>query len=397
MTSRRPPVLVLGSSLTVLGVIRLLRRGGFEPYVATDAPPIVRRSRAYRPAPPSAGGARAADDLNAYLDGLPFERAVVVPCSDEWTTRIARRPHETADRFPASVAPIGAIDRLIDKWHLAEAMREARLPHPETIALDERTDLSALSDSILEDAFIKPRDSETFLRRFHVKAFRVSSRAEISARLAEILPYGLKVQLQEYVRGPPANHYFVDGFIDRNGQVLGLIARRRIRMYPADFGNSSYMKTIALDAIPDAVKTVTGLLAHVGYRGVFSAELKQDSRDGVFRLLEVNVRPWWFVEFAGRCGVDVMTMAVRDALHEPSIPATGYDVGRRCVYPAYDWDACLTLRRQGKLSLLEWMGSWAMADQPVFRWTDPLPAIGSTMASLDRHLFHADRREHRRQ
>jgi D-aspartate ligase len=396
MVSRHPPVLVFGSSLTVLGAIRLLWRAGYDAYVATDALPIVRRSRAYRAAPPSAGGARAGDDLGAYLEGLPFERAVLLPCSDEWTLEVARHAGALSARFPSSVPRIDVAERLIDKWHLAEALRETGLPHPQTIALDANTDLSALPDSMLEASFIKPRDSEIFHRRFHVKAFRVGSRAEIAARLAEILPYGLSVQLQDYVRGPADNHYFVDGFIDRDGKVLGLLARRRLRMYPLDFGNSSYMETVALDAIPDAVHTVTALLAYVGYRGVFSAELKRDSRDNVLRLLEVNVRPWWFVEFAGRCGVDVIDMAVRDALHEPSIAATRYDVGRHCVYPAYDWDACLTLRREGKLSLFEWISSWVRSDQPVFDWTDPYPSIGSALATLGRRVTNPERRKRRR-
>jgi len=47
---------------------------------------------------------------------------------------------------------------------------------------------------------------------------------------------------------------------------------------------------------------------------VFSAEFKFDERDGLFKILEVNARPWWYVDFAARCGVDVCRMAYRDAL-----------------------------------------------------------------------------------
>ena len=54
--------------------------------------------------------------------------------------------------------------------------------------------------------------------------------------------------------------------------------------------------------------------AQSSYRGIFSAEFKRDPRDGLFKLLEVNARPWWFVDFAVRCGVDVCRMAYDDAL-----------------------------------------------------------------------------------
>ena len=32
-----------------------------------------------------------------------------------------------------------------------------------------------------------------------------------------------------------------------------------------------------------------------------------------FKILEINARPWWYVELASRCGVDVCTMSYRDA------------------------------------------------------------------------------------
>ena len=53
VTSPRPPVLVLGSGLTVLGAIRLLGRAGFAPLVVSDRPGIAKKSRWYRAAPPS--------------------------------------------------------------------------------------------------------------------------------------------------------------------------------------------------------------------------------------------------------------------------------------------------------------------------------------------------------
>ena len=44
-------------------------------------------------------------------------------------------------------------------------------------------------------------------------------------------------------RARPRDHYFVEGFMDRDGRVCGMLARRRIRMYPKDFGNSTSTET----------------------------------------------------------------------------------------------------------------------------------------------------------
>lgn len=386
MSSRDVPVLVFGTGLTVLGTIRLLHWSGTPFWVVGDGGELASRSRWFRTAPPSTSGADPARDLPAYLAGLPVERAVLLPCSDAWVERVAAVVDRVEPRFVASVSPPATLERLVDKWHLAELLRELGLPHPRTVPIAATQDLDQLPAEVLQGAFLKPRDSLNFFARFGVKAFRLSSKAELRQCLERVAGTGLEVQLQEYVPGPPTNHYFVDGFVDRAGRMPGVQARRRLRMYPPDFGNSTSFESIPPAEVQPAVDAMTRLLGHLRFRGVFSAEFKRDARDGVFRLIEVNVRPWWYVEFAGRGGMDVTAMAVRDALGEPVEPSPPSRAGRRCVYPYYDYFACRQGLREGTLTLGGWLRSWLSAEQPVFRWSDPWPAVSSVVEILFRRL-----------
>ena len=383
MPPPRPPVLVLGSGLTVLGVIRLLTRAGLTPLVVGDQPGVAGKSRWYQSAPASRAGVAPETDLATWLDGLPLERAVVMPCSDHWALRVAECAPALGGRFPSSLPSFSSLHSIVDKGELARLLDELSLPHPQTLPVNDPADLAAWSDSTRTDVFIKPRDSAPFFRQFGVKAFRVSSRAELEARFAEARRYDLAVQLQEYVPGPASNHYYVEGFIDRDGRRRALFIRQRLRMYPPDFGNSTVFVSVPPTTIPDAVESLGKLLSHVHYRGIFSAEFKRDDRTGVCKLIEVNARPWWFVEFAGQCGVNVAEMAVLDALGETVPAVTEYRVGKSCVYPYYDYFACRDLHRAGGLSLGGWVSSWARATQPVLRWNDPVPALSET-ASLFR-------------
>jgi predicted ATP-grasp superfamily ATP-dependent carboligase len=126
------------------------------------------------------------------------------------------------------------------------------------------------------------------------------------------------------------------------------------------------------------------LLKHLKYRGVFSVELKRDERDGVCRLIEVNARPWWYVEFAGQCGVDVISMYVADALGERVAPVRDYTTGKSCVYPSYDYHACRALQKSHELTMRAWVMSWLGSTQPVLRWSDPMPATGAVPRVLKR-------------
>lgn len=380
----RARVLVLGSGITVLGVLRALSRANVDVLALPDVDRVTRRSRWFRAAPPDLSGLKP-DNLARALESLP-DRTVLVPCSDLWVRTVAALPAEVRIHYPASVAPIDALDILVDKASFAGTLDRLGLPHPTTRLLESVQDLDLVSDKVLQSSFLKPVHSQQFFARFAVKAFLIANKTSAQARLRECIDAGLQVMLQEYIPGPPTSHYFIDGFVDRNGVVRALFARRRLRMSPPDFGNSTLMISVPLKDTGDAAATLRRLFAGIEYRGIFSAEFKKDARDDVFNLIEVNARPWWYVEFATRCGVNVCVQAIRDALGEPVDTISDYAVGRRCVFPYYDWQAVRAERSAGRLGLLAWARSWLGPYQPIFRWSDPLPAIGEIATLVGERL-----------
>lgn len=375
-------MLVLGSGITLLGVIRTLSTINADVYALPDTQDPARRSRWFRAAPPHFADVAPAT-LPAALAKLASP-TVLMPASDAWVKCVASLPKSVLKRYPASVAPAEAVDVLIDKNRFREVLTRLGLPHPKTQILRSVADLPP--DSSLKASFLKPVASQEFFARFGVKAFRVANRGEAEARLATCIDSGFEVMLQEYIPGPPTNHYFIDGFVDRGGEVRARFARRRLRMSPPDFGNSTLMESIPVSDTRSAAGTLDTLFEALRYRGIFSAEFKRDERDGEFNLIEVNARPWWYVEFAARCGVNVCELAVRDALGEPVDTIVGYAVGRRCVFPSYDIDAIRADVAAGRLSRLAAGRSWLGAYQPIFRWSDPVPALNEAVKMVRRRL-----------
>ncbi len=370
---KRPEVLALGSGITLLGVLRALSDIGIRALTLPDAIGPARRSRWFRSAPPQFAGATA-DNLPRLLASLP-QPTVVMPCSDSWVRAVASLPDHVKEHYPSSVAPLNSLETLVDKARFGATLDRLGLPHPETHFLSRGEDLRGISAETLSQSFLKPLHSQQFFAHFGVKAFRVAGAENAETTFASCTSAGFEMLLQRYVPGPPTNHYFVDGFVDRAGTTKALFARRRLRMNPPDFGNSTAMVSVPVAEVDGAPQTLRTLFADLHYRGIFSAEFKRDGRDGVLKLIEVNARPWWYVEFAARCGVNVCDLAMRDALGEPVPTITRYSIGRRCVFPYYDLDAVRSELSAGRITLTEWARSWAGAYQPVFRWSDPVPAI----------------------
>jgi predicted ATP-grasp superfamily ATP-dependent carboligase len=323
-----------------------------------------------------------------YLTGVPHDGMVLIPPTDEWALAVARLPAPLAARFPASLASLASLEVLVDKGRFAAVLERLGVPHPRTVCVGPGEDWARLPADAFVDTFLKPRDSQAFRRRFGLKALHFRTPAEAVALAREARQAGLEVMLQEYVPGPPSHHYMVEGFVDRSGRVCARFVRQRLRMFPPDFGDSTYMVGVPVDRVQGAVESLDRLLAHLSYRGVFEAEFKYDERDGQFRLLEVNARPWYFIGFAADCGVDFCAMAYRDALGLTVEPLHTYEVGRHCVVGS-DRFACWALFRRGRLSAWAWLRSWLGAHQMLFSWDDPLPGF----ARILQHLWVAGTRK----
>jgi D-aspartate ligase len=372
----RTPALVLGGPVhTALSVIRALANEGIPQFTVGAGTSYVSYSRWHRRLSGQLTNDPTPELLPTFLEGLPFERMVLIPCSDTWIAAVARLRPSLATRFLASMGPLEGVNICLDKGRLADALAKLALPHPRTICIKAPDDLRTLWDSTFRDPFLKPRDSLASQALYGEKAFLIKTRDEAITRVRDAARTGLEYVLQEYVPGPARSHYSVDGFVDRAGIVCALFARRRERESAGLFVNASCMVSIPLAEAKAMVHTLDRLLPALRYRGIFNAQFKYDERDRLFKLLEVNPRVWGGISLPVSCGVNLVSMAYQDALGLPVERVADYPVGRYWVYASRDLVVSWRLFREGRLTVGEWIRTRAGAVQALFRWDDPLPAI----------------------
>lgn len=384
------PALAFGTGLTALGVLRSLRAAGVPVYSVCPRDDLAAKSRWFRPAPLTDGAVPDPPQLAQYLEALSLPGAVLVPCSDDWSRAIAELSGPLKERFPASVPDARVVDTMTDKWQFSTFIECVGIPRPKSLRVDSLSQLESLPDSDYEDMFFKPVDSQEFARRNNVKAFRFKNKRhalEIMEGIVENGGAAFPILLQEYIPGPPSHYFLVDGFVDAGGVIRALVARRRLNQYPPFFGNSSRSEMIPLQQVQEAVRSIEAMWSAVRYRGIFDAEFKYDDRDGHLKILEVNPRPWWFVEFATRCGVDLCGMYYRDALGQPVEAVSGYDVGRRCVYLSYDLASHLN-ETGGARGVLRWLRSARNIEDIIYRWDDPWPGLHATWSAVKNYRKH---------
>lgn len=378
---------MLGAHYSALGTTRSLGRAGVRVFLVarrSDFPAWSRWGRRLSARVDEAGGP---EGLASALESLPLERAVLFPCSDLWAAAVNRLPERTRARFVPCVPPGRAVEILLDKWLLAAEASRLGLPHPKTYRVASAADLSPL-DGGGRSFLLKPRSSQPFFRAFGVKAFRATSREDAEHRLAAAVRLGLALVLQERIPGPASSHVLVDGYVDARGAMIACLARRRVRSYPLDLGDSSTVVSIPLEEAAEEVEVTRRLLDGISYRGMFSACFKVDARDGRPVLIEVNCRPWAHLEFAASCGMDVARMAFLEALGHSPPPSRGYRVGARGVLVLPELAALRAQFNAEGMSSPGLVRDSLLALRPTGP-VDPLPAIAHVAATVARGMRRA--------
>jgi predicted ATP-grasp superfamily ATP-dependent carboligase len=335
------------------------------------------------------------------LRRMPFERCVLIPGRDDAALWAADIPASSlSDRVLVSSSRRSTLEILQDKSRFGEFLSHTTIPHPRTFTIRDCADIAAIPFEELDRVFVKPADSQSFMRAVGVKGLWARNREEFESIWQRLYGRKLAVIAQEYIPGAADQHFFIDGFRDRRGAITALFARQRVRISPPDFGSSSYCVSVPLEVVADAIPGLTELLERLAYRGIFSAEFKRDARDGIFRILEVNTRAWWYVEFATRCGVNVVEMAWRDAQDLTVAPApSNYVTGAGCVNLRNDLVTIFGRHVAARTPLPLALRQWGRGHFNVFRWDDPLPGlqvawrtVGNALVWKIRRLFTGDLR-----
>ena len=387
----RLPVIVIGRSTTAVSIQRLVAKLGYPLHAACPRDSWAASTKHYRPLPATFLG-RWRGELGkfgyAHLHALPFEQAVLIPSSDDDALWVSRLPAKLRERFLVCCAAPATMHSLQDKGEFAELASRHGIACPASYPVSSRRELLEFPFEAAGACFFKPLDSQAFHQKFGVKALSFAGRDEALRLWDEHDLVSAGVLIQEYVPGDAADHYFIDGFIDRRGEVLAQLARRRIRMYPTDFGNSSLCESVAMSAVAPAWDALRSLLDAVAYRGIFSAEFKRDERDGRFRLIEINTRPWIYIQFADKCGINFCDLYIRDALGEELAPVDAPHVHKYCVNLVADLRALRSAPASSSPGSVRVLAVWLRAFKLLFDWSDLRPAtrrLFETLCSWSRY------------
>lgn len=145
--------------------------------------------------------------------------------------------------------------------------------------------------------------------------------------------------VQEYIPGEGYGFFA----LFNKGEVRAFFMHKRIREYPITGGPSTTAESIYDQKLKEfGLK----LLESLNWHGVAMVEFKKDSRDGEFKLMEINPKFWGSLDLAIASGVDFPYLTVKMAVDGDVEPIFEYETGIkfRWLFPDDFLNLCSTFR-----------------------------------------------------
>ena len=376
---RQAGAIVVGGDYQGLGVVRSLGRRGIPVYVVDDEASIARASRFSERAvrvPSLRDEPSTLDALETLRRTHGLEGWVLFPTREETVAALARNRSLLARSFRVPTPGWETVRHAWDKRETYRLAGELGISMPRSWFPREEDELGDLD--LRGPVVIKPAIKEHFFYATHAKAWRADTEEELRRRFrtaSSIVGPG-EIIVQELIPGDGLQQYSYCAFFKDGAPVASMAVQRR-RQHPSDFGRAStYVETV--DPGPLEEPSVRFLKA-IGYYGLVELEYKLDSRDGEYKLLDVNARTWGYHSVGPAAGVDFPYLLFSDQLGQ-QVPRTLGRPGVRWVRLTTDVPNAILDMRARTLRPRDYLSSLRGVDtEAVFSARDPLPGIYELM------------------
>lgn len=393
---RPVPVLVLRRSLAelqhcVLAVARTLGRLGVPVYA-------TRKSRT-EPSTRSRyiqGGLDLRTDASeqAWVDQLmgldeQLSGGILLPIDDISAVTVGEHQEVLSSRFRLPLQPQGLQQRLASKQGLANVCQELDIPTPDTKLVASFEEAESVAAGLGYPVVLKRAETWAGVTDPEAPSVLVVPRAsglvEAYERMRVQAPEGVpNVLVQEYIPGGSDSVWMFNGYFDRESRCLAAFTGQKLRQCAHGAGQTTLGVCVENETVSDlAIRLLEG----VRYHGIVDMGFRFDSRDGLYKLLDVNPRVGsTFRLFAAPDGADVVRAMYLDLTGLPVPPATALP-GRTWLDEPHDLAAALRLVRTRELSLGAWVRSAGRASESAW-WAkdDPVPWLAMA-ANMPREVF----------
>ena len=261
--------------------------------------------------------------VNEVCAQLPDKTVLVIGCGDSYVQLAARYKDQMPANAIAPYIPGDLLDHLINKEYFYQLCDEHGIDHPATFIYDKS--MGHDFDLPWGPPYIaKPADGVAYWQHEFEgikKVYICQSRQELLDALDAVYAAGYPdhMILQEFIPGDDTYMRVLTNYSDRNAQVklmcLGHVLLEEHS--PHGIGNHAVIITEHDEALCLKIKALLESLHYVGFSNF---DIKYDSRDGKYKLFEINCRQGRSNYYVTGAGYNIAKLLVEDLVEHKELP-----------------------------------------------------------------------------
>jgi D-aspartate ligase len=269
-----------------------------------------------------------------------------------------------------------------DMYHLA---KELRIATPEAVFPSSREDVLNFLQTAALPIMLKGIDGTRLSKRCGANIFLAQTKSEVLEKYDLIEdPENPNLMLQEYIPGGDETVCGLEGYFNKDSECIFAITGKKLRQWPAYQG----VTTLGICLKNETIEKITReFMKVIHYKGILDIGYRYDSRDRLFKVLDVNPRiGCTFRLFVAENGTDVARALYLDLTGQTVAPGPARE-GRKWIVEDLDALSSLRYLLDRKLTLKQWIRSFVgIREAAFFAIDDPRPFIAMCLYRCERLL-----------
>lgn len=256
---------------------------------------------------------------------------LLIPCGDGYAELLSQNKEKLAPYYTFIANDYELFKVLINKVTFYETCEKYGLPYPKTFILTPAHLENGQFKQALPFDFpvaLKPANSVEWLSidfEGRKKAFIIDTREEFEIIVERIYQAGYTSEMivQDFIPGDDSNMRVLNVYVDHDHNVRMMCLGHPLLEDPAPGSVGNYT-VILPDENEQIYHDVAQFLKRINYVGFANFDMKYDSRDGIFKLFEINLRQGRSSFFVTLNGLNLAKFITEDLIFNKPFEKTIY-------------------------------------------------------------------------
>ncbi|NLT80371.1 MAG: carboxylate--amine ligase [Bifidobacterium crudilactis] len=251
-----------------------------------------------------------------------YDKLLLVATNDFYVRLVVNNADVLSRHYLFNYVSSEVLDCVQIKSNFYELCRNHHIDIPDTVLLNVGESASIPKDMPRFPIIVKPANGDMYYRHHfdgQKKVYRLENAEELKETVRVIAESGYSDALicQEFIPGDDTYLYDMVVYVDCLGSTRAVsFAQVLLQEHaPTAIGN---LTALVSRSDPEYMDKLTAFAEDVGFRGFGNFDIKFDSRDGTYKLLELNVRQGRSSYYMTAQGSNMATLLVDDLVKNKS-------------------------------------------------------------------------------